>query len=200
MSVLCKLCPAEWTHTVMPLMWFKLLPWINRCESWSACFKSHLTLIYTIFMGEQALIKQDKVEWNRWRVRGAKGRFNSLPPSVVCWYLLQTVWNQIRPDKTSGLIWIQTVWHSDGIPERIFRKCWFWNKSADDKRTWTISEGAKSWPRNSSLDKLTLSLPCTTEVVFCCCILKVPIANYVNLDQTAPYWAVWSGPILFACK
>ena len=32
----------------------------------------------------------------------------------------QTVWTQIRPDKRSGLIWIQTVGHSDGIPERIF--------------------------------------------------------------------------------
>ena len=28
----------------------------------------------------------------------------------------------IRPDKTSGLIWIQTVWHFDGIPERFFLK------------------------------------------------------------------------------
>ena len=32
----------------------------------------------------------------------------------------------------SGLIWIQTVWHSDGIPERIFRKSCLWIKSADD--------------------------------------------------------------------
>ena len=24
--------------------------------------------------------------------------------------------------KASGLIWIQTVWHSDGIPEIIFQK------------------------------------------------------------------------------
>ena len=33
--------------------------------------------------------------------------------------------NSLDPDqahKTSGLIWIQTVCHSDGIPERIFRK------------------------------------------------------------------------------
>ena len=35
---------------------------------------------------------------------------------------LQTVWTQIRPDKMSGLIWIQTVLQSDGILERIFRK------------------------------------------------------------------------------
>ena len=41
---------------------------------------------------------------------------------VICWKPLQTVWNQIRPDKMSGLIWIQTVWHFDGIPERFFLK------------------------------------------------------------------------------
>ena len=29
--------------------------------------------------------------------------------SVVCCKLLQTVWNHIRPDNMSGLIWIQTV-------------------------------------------------------------------------------------------
>ena len=36
--------------------------------------------------------------------------------------LLQTFWTQIRSDKMSDLIWIQTVWHSDDIHERIFRK------------------------------------------------------------------------------
>ena len=33
---------------------------------------------------------------------------------------LQTVWTQIRIDKTSGLIWIQTVLHSKTVHERIF--------------------------------------------------------------------------------
>ena len=33
-----------------------------------------------------------------------------------------------------GLIWIHTVWRSDGVPERIFWKIWFWKKSADDKK------------------------------------------------------------------
>ena len=28
----------------------------------------------------------------------------------------------------SGLIWIQTVWHSDGIPERSFKKVDFEEK------------------------------------------------------------------------
>ena len=35
---------------------------------------------------------------------------------------IKTVWTQTRPDKMSGLIWIQTVWHSDCNPERIFEK------------------------------------------------------------------------------
>ena len=36
----------------------------------------------------------------------------------------------------------QSVWHSDGIPERIIRKSWFWKKSAaDDKKEWLFSEG-----------------------------------------------------------
>ena len=42
--------------------------------------------------------------------------------------LSATVWTQIRPDKMSGLIWIKIVWHSDGIPERIFQKSWFLTK------------------------------------------------------------------------
>ena len=42
------------------------------------------------------------------------------------------------------LTWIKTIWHSDGIPEIIFRKSWCWKKSADDKKAWKISQGAKS--------------------------------------------------------
>ena len=34
----------------------------------------------------------------------------------------QFVWIQTRPDNVLGLIWIQTAWHSDGIPEIIFKK------------------------------------------------------------------------------
>ena len=34
----------------------------------------------------------------------------------------------------SGLIWIQTIWHCDGIPERIFEKDNFEKKSADNKK------------------------------------------------------------------
>ena len=56
--------------------------------------------------------------------------FNSLPTSFIYGWPLQTVWTQIRPDKMSGLIRIQTVWHSDDqYSWRNFRKSWFWKKS-----------------------------------------------------------------------
>ena len=55
---------------------------------------------------------------------------------------LQSDWNQIRPNKMSALIWIQSVLHSDGIPERIFRKSWFWKKSVGDKKARKILQGA----------------------------------------------------------
>ena len=54
--------------------------------------------------------------------------------SVVCSWPLQTDWTKIRPDKMSGLIWIQSVWHSDGIPERIFRKVYFENNRQRTKK------------------------------------------------------------------
>ena len=39
---------------------------------------------------------------------------------LACLLPLQTVWTQIRPNTMSGLIWVQSGCHSDGIPERIF--------------------------------------------------------------------------------
>ena len=52
--------------------------------------------------------------------------FNSQYASAICWLSLQTVWIQIRSDKMSDLIWHQTVWQSDGISERSFRKKLIW--------------------------------------------------------------------------
>ena len=54
-------------------------------------------------------------------------RVNSLPSSVVCCRPLQTVWTQIRPDKMSGLIWIQTTDTMMVFPKVDLKK------SADDK-------------------------------------------------------------------
>ena len=48
----------------------------------------------------------------------------------------------------SGLIWIQTVWHSDGILESIFRKRWFRKKLADDKKKqqkYPVGRVEKGW-------------------------------------------------------
>ena len=45
----------------------------------------------------------------------------------------------------ADLIWIQTVWHSDGIPERVFFfKKLILKKIADDKKAYKISKGANS--------------------------------------------------------
>ena len=63
-----------------------------------------------------------------------------LPTCVVCWSPLWTVCILIRPGIMSGLIRMQTVWHCDGIPERIFLKSWFWKKSADDKKSCKITQ------------------------------------------------------------
>ena len=41
-----------------------------------------------------------------------------------------------QDDKMSVLIWIQIIWHSDNVPERIFwKKNRFWKKSADDNKS-----------------------------------------------------------------
>ena len=60
---------------------------------------------------------------------------------------MEAVWSQIRPDETSGLIWFQTVCHSDVISERIFKNDDFEKikKLTDDKK---ISEHAKSLYRD----------------------------------------------------
>ena len=42
---------------------------------------------------------------------------------MATFVLLITFANSLNPGQAqqkSGLIWIQTVWHSDGIPERLF--------------------------------------------------------------------------------
>ena len=47
---------------------------------------------------------------------------------VICWQPSQTVWTLIRTDRTSVLIWIQTICHSATVPERIF-----WKKSFEPR-------------------------------------------------------------------
>ena len=35
---------------------------------------------------------------------------------------MKTVWTRIMTDEMSVLIWIQTIWNSDSVPERMFGK------------------------------------------------------------------------------
>ena len=45
----------------------------------------------------------------------------------------------------SGLIWTQTVWYTDGIPERFFfEKINLKKKSTDDKKACKITQHEKS--------------------------------------------------------
>ena len=37
----------------------------------------------------------------------------------------------------------ESFWHSDGIPERIFQKSWFWKKSTEDKKSMKNYPGGK---------------------------------------------------------
>ena len=46
----------------------------------------------------------------------------SLPTSAVCWYFLQTALDPDQALQNVQMIWIQTAWHSDSVPERIGKK------------------------------------------------------------------------------
>ena len=39
---------------------------------------------------------------------------------IICWLPFQTVWNQIRTDRMTNLIWTQIIWYSDSVSERFF--------------------------------------------------------------------------------
>ena len=43
----------------------------------------------------------------------------------------------------SVLIWIQTVWHSDSVPERIFWKSLFWKSQQTTTKSWKITQHAE---------------------------------------------------------
>ena len=53
------------------------------------------------------------------------------------WWLLSSadhLWKQFRPN-TLGLIWLQTVWHSDGILKRIFLRYQILKKKVSEQTT-----------------------------------------------------------------
>ena len=73
-------------------------------------------------------------------VYGFKIRLIIMPFLVTCscifCHLLMTFTNSLDPDQTDRmlvLIWIQTVWYSDNVPERICLK-----RSADDNSNYLV--------------------------------------------------------------
>ena len=136
--------------------------------------------------------------------------WNSFPACgdfVICWFPLQAVWTQIRTDRMSVLIWFQTVWHSDSVPERNFLKSLFWKKSADDNKSkknflackeliilgildlsfWLVHWSYKLWKYHLHQ---YLGGPLTLDIICLHDPLLMPIF--------VPVGAVWSGFILFA--
>ena len=54
---------------------------------------------------------------------------------------MQTVWNQIRTDNMSGLIWIQTVFTLIVFPKEFIEKVGFEKKSQEmTSETWIIAQ------------------------------------------------------------
>ena len=67
------------------------------------------------------------------------------------------------PTPVSGWVMIQTVWHSDCVPERFFSKKFILKKSADDK---------KLWKRHSLWFCNTLPVYCGLSSVICWQLLQ----------------------------
>ena len=95
-------------------------------------------LTYTYFYSENSSAATSGVNFHIFysenRPAATSLGVNSLPPSVVCWLPWQTVWTQIRPNKTSGLIWINLFDTQMVFLKEFFKNKWFWRKSADDKK------------------------------------------------------------------
>ena len=92
----------------------------------------------------------------------------AMPTLTLCSLVspLQTFLTQIRPDKMSGLIWIQTVWHSDCIPERTFLKSLFW--------------------KNQQMTKKHAKFPRRQRLKYCGCYSKNKL-RWESLE----FWVIW---------
>ena len=83
----------------------------------------HLQYIFSNIMTVNSPFRKPRLLWTPRLITFE----NSLDQDQIIFFLKNSsrntirvsVWIQIRPNKMSGLIWIQTVRHSDGIPERI---------------------------------------------------------------------------------
>ena len=57
-------------------------------------------------------ISQQPMLWTRSTLLYCFEQNGVFSPFIVRWLSLQTAWTQIQTNRTSVLIWIQTVWHS----------------------------------------------------------------------------------------
>ena len=56
-------------------------------------------------------------------------------------------WSQIRPDKILGLIWIQIVWHPDGIEKIQHPKSKIWHNNKVWRNNKSRIRKSKSWSK-----------------------------------------------------
>ena len=111
--------------------------------------------------------------------------FNSLSPRIVCCSLLQQVWTKIRPEKTSGLIWIQSVWPSKNFTKKLILK---------KKNQWTTKNMKISQPCLYFWKYVGTNLNISRDMRF-------PTMWYVRLAKAQTSLrisAVWSAPLLVA--
>ena len=104
--------------------------------------------------------------------------------SVACWYPLQTVWTQIRPDKKLGLIWIRTVWHS-----------YWWYPSKTFWKEFILSKATACEKKPVQLFSMQKVQPVTYQPQGCRLLLLPPCCfRYLILNECARS----SGPSLLA--
>ena len=81
------------------------------------------------------------------------------------------------PDRMSGLIWIQIVWHSDNVLEKTFEKASYAKKSADDNKSMKNSSACKALNSHADLvliEKLSEGLT-FSDFFFSCCFLSCSV-------------------------
>ena len=95
--------------------------------------------------------------------------------SVACWYPLQTVWTQIRPDKKLGLIWIRTVWHS-----------YWWYPSKTFWKEFSLSKATACEKKPVQLFSMQKVQPFTYQPRGCRLLLLPPCCfRYLILNECA---------------
>ena len=112
-----------WSEFSLVALWIARVQHFFRRKKnrfWSDCADAHTIWIFAV---------QKRVHYAEYRLVTAATAYVislllwKLSTSEICWYFLRRVWTQIRPDRMSGLIWMQYDWHHpDGIPVSNFRK------------------------------------------------------------------------------